>query len=311
MHFEDGRSCRPSPLRRFRSSVLPCACNRVHENATCTFDGARQQIKPDCIQRLAPEASRPGAPHGDDVVRLVSQRQRGTVPSHLQPCRRLSPGQRYAGRESVRSCHPHKAAQPPSTGRSTPVIWRERSEAKNKRGPRESSPVLIRLRRIVRRMMCGASSSEMPRRCAISGTTWCGSGDHRPSPGATKFTLMLCGPSSSAKLFVIPRGPTSSSNNARVPRGRACRRCRRIDDLPVLLRLHRRRDGADHVEGTAHVQGARCRRTRPGLVWAPVLPMGPEPPAMFTSTSILPPNAIASLATRSHAVLLVTSHMKP
>ena len=47
----------------------------------------------------------------------------------------------------VRICHgssPHSIAQPPSTGKSTPVIWRETSLAKNRQALATSSSTVMR-----------------------------------------------------------------------------------------------------------------------------------------------------------------------
>ncbi len=63
-------------------------------------------------------------------------------------------------------------AQPPSTGRSIPVIWRDTGEARNKQAFATSSSVVIRRSAYSPAWRSTASASEIPSLAANVGTTY-------------------------------------------------------------------------------------------------------------------------------------------
>ena len=175
----------------------------------------KEMCRPVDVHRLARRGHRGGRADSEDDP--VLDRHVGTKAGAAgdDTCRQsvsglrssLSPGKQGRRRE-VFSPDPlihifYGSEEPPSrhpTGRSTPVTWRETSEARKRQAFATSASVVTRFSALSRRHgASAASASEMPaRRCVISRQTFSRKRGPSTIPGATQVkTLMVCrGPSS-------------------------------------------------------------------------------------------------------------------
>ena len=92
------------------------------------------------------------------------------------------------GRDHVAS---YSMAQPPSTGRSTPVIWRDASLARNRQALATSASVVTRLSAYSAGVALGRLLDGDAEALAMSAQTLSRKRGPSTMPGATQLTLML------------------------------------------------------------------------------------------------------------------------